>query len=77
MRKSEKMEEFNWWIEILTDNPRHIYYFGAFNSYWAAKQAKNDYIQDLEEEGAKIVNAEIEQCQPEELTICIEPLGCA
>lgn len=66
---SENTKKFGWWIEILTNNPDYIYYFGAFNSYWEAEQSKDMYIQDLEEEKAKIVEVEIEQCQPKRLTI--------
>ena len=66
---SENAEEFGWWIEILTSNPDYIYYFGAFDSCWEAEQSKSIYIQDLEEEKAEIVEVEIEQCQPRELTI--------
>ncbi len=65
----EKAQELDWWIEILTNNPSCIYYFGPFESYWEAEWAKNGYIQDLDQEKAEIVNIEIEQCQPKELTI--------
>lgn len=65
----ENRKEFGWWIEILTNNPDYIYYFGAFNSYWEAEQSKDTYIRDLEEERAKIVEIKIEQCQPKQLTI--------
>ena len=65
----ENTPEFGWWIEILTNEPDYIYYFGAFNSYLEAEEYKDIYIQDLEEEKAKIVGVEIEQCQPRELTI--------
>ena len=66
---SENAEEFGWWIEILTNNPNYIYYFGAFDSCREAEQSQNMYIQDLEEEKAEIVEIEIEQCQPRKLTI--------
>ena len=71
----EKQQEFGWWIEILTSNPDYIYYFGAFDSYWEAEWFKNGYIQDLEEEKAKIVNIEITECQPKQLTIPIKPFS--
>ena len=62
-----KVHEFGWWIEILTDNPNYIYYFGPFDSYWEAEWHKSGYIEDLEAEKARIVNVEIEKCQPRQL----------
>ncbi len=64
-----KKQKFGWWIKILTNKPDHIYYFGAFDSYWEAESCKKGYIQDLEGEKAKIVDIEIKQCQPKQLTI--------
>ena len=64
-----KIQKFGWWIEILTSKPDYIYYFGVFNSYREAEQSKNDYIQDLKEEKAKIIDIQIKQCQPKQLTI--------
>ena len=68
MNQKIQIQEFGWWIEILTDNPRYIYYFGPFDSYWEAEWHKNGYIHDLKEEEAKIINIEIEKCQPKVLT---------
>ena len=61
-----------WWIEIRTANPLCIYCFGAFESFTAAAQAQYDYILDLLAEKAKILSAEIKQCQPKCLTVIIE-----
>ena len=69
---NKKVQKSGWWIEIKTDKPRYIYYFGAFDSYWDTISIKNDYIQDLEEEGAKIIDIQIKKCQPEQLTVCVE-----
>ena len=69
--KPEKSPE-DWWIEIRTANPSCIYYFGAFASFTAAAQAQYGYILDLLDESAKILSAEIKQCQPEHLTLVIE-----
>lgn len=71
----EEIKEFGWWIWILTNNPRYIYYFGFFDNYWEAEWSKDGYIQDLEEEGAEIVDVEIEKCQPRQLTIPITPFN--
>ena len=64
-----KIQKFGWWIGILTSEPDYIYYFGVFNSYREAEQYKNDYIQDLKGEKAKIIDIQIKQCQPKQLTI--------
>ena len=69
--KSEKSPE-DWWIEIRTANPSCIYYFGAFESFTAAALSQYGYILDLLTESAKILSAEIKQCQPEHLTVVIE-----
>ena len=68
---NEESQEFGWWIEILTSNPDYIYYFGAFESYWEAEWLKSGYIEDLKEEEAEIINTEITQCQPKQLTISV------
>ena len=67
--QEHKTEKFGWWIKILTNKPDYIYYFGVFDSYWEAEWCKKGYIKDLEEEKAEIVDIEIEQCQPKQLTI--------
>lgn len=61
--------KFGWWVEIQTDEPMCIYYFGVFYNFWEADYYKKGYILDLEQEKAKIVHAETKHCQPEELTI--------
>ena len=70
-----ELHEFGWWIGILTGNPSYKYYFGDFETYWEARWAVNGYIQDLEEEGAKILDVEIERCQPKHLTIDVMPFS--
>lgn len=64
-----KMPKLSWWIEILTSKPACLYYFGPFDSCWQAKYYKPGYIQDLEQEKAEMVNIQIKQCQPKELTV--------
>ena len=60
---------FGWWITIATAKPICTYYFGVFESKWLAEGAKNDYVQDLHEEGAELIDLQIKQCQPKQLTI--------
>ena len=66
---NQKLEKSNWWIEILVDSPACVYYFGTFESYQEAERSKNGYIQDLQEEGAKLIATRIGQYNPEKLTI--------
>ncbi|ESA37485.1 hypothetical protein N836_02935 [Leptolyngbya sp. Heron Island J] len=42
----------DWWIEILTNTPDCIYYFGPFKDEAEASKAKAGYIEDLTQEGA-------------------------
>ena len=60
---------FAWWVEIITEKPICTYYFGPFVSYEEAADAKDGYIEDLEEEGAEGISAVIKRCKPSELTI--------
>lgn len=59
-----------WWLKIVTDQPRCIYYFGPFISAKEAEEAHSGYVEDLELEGALGIAIQIQQCQPKELTIC-------
>lgn len=68
-------QEFGWWIKISTKRPSYTYYFGTFSSYWELQRLKDGYIQDLVEEGAKIVDIQIERCQPKQLTIPVMSLS--
>ena len=58
-----------WWVEIVTQNPRCIYYFGPFLSSKEADAAKAGYVEDLELEGAQGIVVKIKRCKPENLTI--------
>ena len=58
-----------YWVEIKTNNPTCIYYFGHFDSPLAAKIMQKGYIDDLIDEKATIVSVKIKQCQPKELTV--------
>lgn len=57
-----------WWVEIYTDFPRCLYYFGPFNSELEAKTYQGGYIEDLQQEGAEGIVIQIKQCQPVNLT---------
>jgi hypothetical protein len=58
-----------WWIEIVTDEPKCIYYFGPFVTKQEAERAQSGYIEDLEAEGAQNITVQIQRCHPVELTI--------
>lgn len=58
-----------WWVEIVTHNPRCVYYFGPFLSVKDANAAKAGYIEDLENEGAQGIAAIVKRCKPDNLTI--------
>lgn len=47
----------SWWLEIKTAEPACTYYFGPFEVEQEAELAKKGYIDDLEQEGAKVVSA--------------------
>ncbi|MGF1534943.1 MAG: DUF1816 domain-containing protein [Elainellaceae cyanobacterium] len=58
-----------WWIEVRTDNPAYTYYFGPFMAQDEAEAAKGGYLQDLEQEGATIVQATTMRTKPTRLTV--------
>lgn len=58
-----------WWVEIKTNIPPCIYYFGPFDRLKEAKLAQHGYIEDLVEEKAQGITVEIKRCQPQILTI--------
>ena len=62
------------WLEIITDNPKCIYYFGPFISSQEAALAQAGYLEDLEEEQAQIIAVETKRCQPDNLTVCDDEL---
>jgi hypothetical protein len=57
-----------WWVEILTEYPRCLYYFGPFDSEAEARYHQSGYEEDLILEGAKGINMTIKQCSPQILT---------
>lgn len=59
-----------WWIKITTNNPCCTYYFGPFASAEEAQLHQPGYIEDLEQEDAKIMAVDLKQCRPKTLTTC-------
>jgi hypothetical protein len=62
-----------WWIEVTTQSPKCIYYFGPFASSQEAKEELPGYLEDLTHESAEGIQAVVKRCQPSELTIFDEP----
>ncbi|MDX2241237.1 MAG: DUF1816 domain-containing protein [Leptolyngbyaceae cyanobacterium bins.302] len=61
-----------WWVEIKTESPRCIYYFGPFQSSEEAETEKSGYVEDLQAEGAQNIAVVVKRCKPTELTISDE-----
>jgi len=59
-----------YWVEVKTAEPACTYYFGPFDIPEEAELAKTGYVEDLEQEGAKQVQATVTRRQrPEQLTV--------
>ena len=59
-----------YWLEIKTEKPNCIYYFGPFNSREEAISAQGGYLEDLANEGAENIQVTLSRrSTPEELTI--------
>lgn len=59
-----------WWLSVITDQPKCIYYFGPFICAKEAKAHQTGYLEDLMEEGATIVSVSLHQREsPKVLTI--------
>ncbi len=61
-----------WWVEIKTEGPKCIYYFGPFLTHRDAKQMHAGYIEDLKNEGASIASLQIKRYRPQQVTILQE-----
>lgn len=62
-----------WWIEVKTQEPACTYYFGPFDASEEANKATQGYVEDLENEGAKQVQATVLHCKrPAQLTVYAE-----
>jgi Domain of unknown function (DUF1816) len=58
-----------WWVEIVTANPQCIYYFGPFQNPQEAQTMCPGYVEDLQAEGAKKIQALVKYCKPQQLTV--------
>lgn len=58
-----------WWVEVFTTQPKCTYYFGPFANSQEAKTSIEGYIEDLENEAAQGIHAQVKRCKPERLTI--------
>jgi hypothetical protein len=63
------------WIEIITESPECIYYFGPFASGIEAQHSLEGYLEDLQEEKTKIVETNIKRGIPKNLTILPEEMA--
>jgi Domain of unknown function (DUF1816) len=62
-----------YWLEIVTENPQCLYYFGPFATSKQARQAEPGYLEDLEHEGAHILLTKVQRCRPKSLTVFQDP----
>ncbi len=66
----QRLSIWAWWVEVSTRMPQCTYYFGPFDSEAEAQTHQGDYVQDLEQEGAQEISAQVKWCKPQELTVC-------
>ena len=59
-----------WWVKVSTSQPECTYYFGPFDKEEDAADAKPGFVEDLEQEGAQDIQAEVVSCpEPKDLTV--------
>lgn len=60
-----------WWLEIKTADPACTYYFGPFDIEQEALLKKTGYLDDLQQEGSKVLsaNAIALSSPPQQLTV--------
>lgn len=63
------------WIEIITEQPKCIYYFGSFATGNDAHLSSGGYIENLEQELAQEIAVDIKQGHPQKLTIFEEEMA--
>jgi len=68
---NQEIPSLGWWIEICTNHPFYLYYFGPFDSREEATLKSHGFIHDLREEKAEILSLQIELTRPDQLTICL------
>lgn len=68
-----------WWVEVKTAEPACTYYFGPFDIEQEAALAKQGYTDDLEQEGAKVIAADVIALSepPQQLTVYEEGMDGA
>lgn len=59
---------WGWWIELHTDHPDCLYYFGPFSNAAEAANSIPGYMQDLSDEGADNITVQVKWCKPSQLT---------
>jgi hypothetical protein len=64
-----KKPHLPWWVVIKTAKPLCKYYFGPFDSAEEAAANQAGYIEDLRAEGAEEISVNVQQGEPQELTI--------
>lgn len=70
--KDKEEIAMSWWLEISTKVPDCIYYFGPFSSLEEAENAQMGYIEDLRQENAEGIDAQVKFDNPVQLTIFSE-----
>ena len=59
-----------WWVEISTDLPQCVYYFGPFKKKDDATKAETGYVEDLTQEGATVLQMSVvKRLTPAQLTV--------
>ena len=59
----------DYWVEITTNSPRCIYYFGPFETKGEADESIAGYVEDLSGEGAQGIDITVKRDRPTQLTI--------
>ena len=54
-----------YWVEITTDNPRCVYYFGPFLNKQDSQLATDGYLEDLRGENAQNITYRIKRFKPD------------
>lgn len=65
---------FACWLEITTENPDCVYYFGPFLNQQEAESLMEGYLEDLKEEKATNINIRFKRCKPLNLTVFREDI---
>jgi Domain of unknown function (DUF1816) len=58
-----------WWVEVFTTQPQCTYYFGPFADSSSAMAETTGYVEDLEQESAQGIVAQVIRCKPDQITI--------